>query len=30
VVFYFTEAPDPEAIYPVADSFTEFLAKLHD
>jgi len=30
VVFYFTAAPDPEAIYPVAASFTAFLAKLHD
>jgi cell wall assembly regulator SMI1 len=30
VVFYFTEAPGPEALYPVADNFTEFLSKLHD
>lgn len=30
VVFYFTEAPGEDALFPVADSFTEFLAKLHD
>jgi hypothetical protein len=30
VVFYFAEAEGEEAIYPVADHFTEFLSKLHD
>lgn len=30
VVFYFAEAEGEEAIYPVADNFTEFLSKLHD
>lgn len=30
VVFYFTEALGEDAIYPVADSFTDFLSKLHD
>jgi cell wall assembly regulator SMI1 len=30
VIFYFTEAPGEEALYPVADSFTDFLSKLHD
>ena len=30
VVFYFTEAEGEEAIYPVANSFTEYLSKLHD
>jgi hypothetical protein len=30
VIFYFTEALGEEALYPVADSFTDFLSKLHD
>jgi len=30
VVFYFTEALGEDALYPVADSFTDFLSKLHD
>jgi hypothetical protein len=30
VVFYFTEAAGEEAIHPVASSFSEFLARLHD
>ena len=30
VVFYFAEAEGEEAIYPVANSFTEFLSILHD
>lgn len=30
VVFYFTDFLGEEALYPVADSFTDFLSKLHD
>jgi cell wall assembly regulator SMI1 len=30
VVFYFTDALGEEALYPVADSFTDFLSKLHE
>jgi cell wall assembly regulator SMI1 len=30
VAFYFTEEAGEGAIHPVADSFTEFLSKLHD
>jgi cell wall assembly regulator SMI1 len=30
VVFYFTEEAGQSAFHPIADSFTEFLARLHD
>jgi cell wall assembly regulator SMI1 len=30
VVFYFAELTGEEAVYPIAESFTDFLSRLHD